>query len=230
MNKNCGKLIVIEGLDGTGKATQTKILLARLKKEKYEPVVFDFPQYHRFFGKLVATYLRGEFGQAHQVNPYFASMLYALDRWSISQKIKKSLEEGRIVLANRYSTANFLHQTGKIKNKFERIKFLKWLENLEFVFLGIPKPNLVIFLDLLPYFGKKLIKKKNQRNYLKGKKQDIHEKSISHLKDARNESKHLIKKYYWRKIICFKGKKILTRQDIANKIWLNLEKYKIIKV
>jgi len=224
-----GKLIVIEGLDGTGKATQTKLLIKKLKKEGYKIALFDFPQYHKFFGQMVGTYLRGEFGKAHEVNPYFASMLYAFDRWSVAEKIKKEIKSGKTVLCNRYSTANFLHQSGKLKNKTEKNKFLKWLEYLEFNFLKIPRPDLVIFLKVPPYLGQKLVKKKNRRAYLRGKKNDIHEKSRSHLTDAEREAPQLIKKFGWQKIDCLKDKKLLTKEEIAQMIWSTLRKYKIIR-
>jgi dTMP kinase len=215
-----GRLIVIEGLDGTGKATQTKLLLKKLKKEKYQTAVFDFPQYSKFFGKLVGSYLRGEFGQAHEVSPYFASMLYALDRSTVVDRIKGELKKNKIVICNRYSTANFLHQTGKIKDKNKKNKFLKWLEYLEFDFLKIPQPDLVLFLDLPPHLGQQLVKKKNKRAYLNGKKHDIHEKSSSHLKDAMREASQLIKRFNWQKIDCLKDKKLLSKEEIADKIWL----------
>lgn len=219
-----GKLIVIEGLDGTGKATQTKLLLKKLRKEKYSSVVFDFPQYNKFFGKLVGAYLRGEFGGVNEVNPYFASMFYAFDRWSVAKKIKEALNQRKIVLANRYSTANFLHQSGKIKKQKDRFKFLKWLEDLEFNFLKIPQPDLVFFLEMTPRLGQKLVRNKNFRAYLKGKKSDIHEKSRDHLIAARKQSKYLIKKFGWQKIICLKNNKILSRQEIADKIWCKITK------
>lgn len=214
-----GRLIVIEGLDGTGKATQTKLLLKKLKKEKYQTAVFDFPQYHQFFGKLVAAYLRGEFGKADEVNPYFASMLYALDRWSVAKKIQSALDRGKIVLANRYSTANFLHQTGKIKKKKKKAKFLKWLEYLEFDFFKIPRPDLVLFLAVPSYLGQKLVGKKNKRAYLNGKTHDIHEKSKSHLTDAEREARQLIKKFGWQKIKCLENKKLLPPEKINETIW-----------
>lgn len=215
-----GKLIVIEGLDGTGKATQTKLLLKKLKQEKFQTAVFDFPQYNKFFGQLVGAYLRGEFGQAHEVSPYFASMLYALDRWTVVENIEKELKRGKIVICNRYSTANFLHQSGKINNDQKRKIFLNWLEQLEFNFLKIPRPDLVLFLSMPSHFGQQLVGKKNKRAYLKGKKQDIHEKSSSHLMTAEQQAPRLIKKFHWRKIDCLKNNSILSPAEIAAKIWL----------
>lgn len=224
-----GKLVVIEGLDGAGKATQTRLLLKKLKKEKYQTIIFDFPQYHKFFGKLIGAYLRGEFGGAEEVSPYFASIFYAFDRWSVVEEIKKALNEGKIVLANRYSTANFLHQSGKIKKQKKRIQFLRWLECLEFDFLKIPKPDLVFFLNMPPCLGQKLVKNKAPRTYLKKKKQDIHEKSNKHLNTAKKQAPHLIKKYHWQKINCSRGGRVLSRQEVTQKIWEKMVKMLIKK-
>ena len=215
-----GRLIVIEGLDGTGKATQTKLLFKKLKKEKYPTIIFDFPQYHKFFGQMVGAYLRGEFGQAHEVNPYFASMLYAFDRWTVAEKINQEIKKGKIIICNRYSTANFLHQSGKIKDLKNKNIFFKWLNDLEFSFLKISQPDLVIFLNVPSQLGQKLVKKKNKRAYLQGKKNDIHEKSKSHLTDAEHEAPRLIKKFGWKKIDCLKDKKLLSKEKIAQKVWL----------
>jgi len=220
-----GKLIVIEGLDGAGKATQTKLLLNRLKKQGCQTAIFDFPQYQTFFGGLVAKYLRGEFGKAEEVSPYFASLLYALDRWQIKEKIKRNLKEGKIIISNRYSTSNFLHQTPKIKNRKEKEKFLKWLENLEFKLLDLPQPNLVLYLKTPYHLGQKLVKRKKQRKYLNGQKFDIHEKSNNHLKSAEKNSFFLIRKYHWQPISCTRNGKILPKKEIANKIWLMVKKY-----
>ncbi|MFN3301646.1 MAG: dTMP kinase [Patescibacteria group bacterium] len=210
--RHSGKLIVIEGLDGTGKATQTKILFEKLKKEGFSPVVFDFPLYHTFWGKIVALYLHGEYGQVSEVNPYFSSILYSLDRWQIKDKIRKFLKDRKIVIANRYSTSNFLYQSVKLKKKKEKEIFLKWLEKIEYKFFGLPKPDLVIYLKLPYYLSRKLLKKKN-------KKFDHHEKNEKFLKMVEKNSSFIIKKYHWKIVPCEKNKRILSKKEIAEKIW-----------
>lgn len=214
-----GKLIVLEGLDGSGKATQTALLLKRLKKEGYKIATTDFPQYEKFFGKLVGRYLAGEFGTAEQVSPYLASLLYGLDRWQAADKMKKWLKQGKIIVSNRYSTANMIHQAGKIKNAKRRKAFLKWLQRLEFNFFGIPRPDLIIYLAVPYRIGQKLVDHKGFRIYLKGKKRDIHEASKKHLREAEKVALELVKQYRWERIECVKKNQIFSREEIHEKIW-----------
>ena len=223
--KKKGQLIVIEGLDGTGKATQTRLLIRRLKKEGFSTAVLNFPQYQTFWGKIVAQYLRGEFGQVDKINSYFASLLYAFDRWQVKNKIKDWLKTGKIIIANRYSTSNFLYQTVKLKKKKEKEKFLKWLPKIEYQTFDLPKPDLVIYLKTPYYLGKKLLKKKKKRKYLKGEKFDHHEKSSNFLKMVEKNSSFLIKKYHWQIISCLKNGKILPKKEIAEKIWLIVKNF-----
>ncbi|PIR04899.1 MAG: thymidylate kinase, partial [Candidatus Liptonbacteria bacterium CG11_big_fil_rev_8_21_14_0_20_35_14] len=144
-----GKLIVIDGIDGSGKATQIKLLETRLKKEKIKVKTIDFPRYQdNFFGKLIGKYLSGIYGDFIKVAPRLASVLYAADRFESSQQIQNWLNLGFTVLADRYATANQIHQGGKISNLKERKDFLKWLDTMEYEIFKIPKPDLVIYLDL----------------------------------------------------------------------------------
>lgn len=221
MSKKKGKLIVIDGLDGSGKATQTKLLLARLKKEGYKTAVTDFPQYYTaFFGRMVGRYLSGEFGKANQVSPYLASILYALDRWQAKEKMQKWLKEGRIIVSNRYVSANQIHQTAKIKGGKEKEKFLKWLDEMEFKVLGIPRPDLILYLNIPFKIGQRLVIKKGTRGYIGGVKRDIHERDKKHLSDAQKQCFKLVQKYArWHEIECIKNGKLLSKKEIAEKVW-----------
>jgi dTMP kinase len=221
MSNKKGKLIVIDGLDGSGKATQTKLLLKRLKKEGYKTAVTDFPQYYTsFFGKMVGRYLAGEFGTIKQVSPYLASILFAADRWQAKAKMEKWLAQGRIVISNRYVSANQIHQTAKIKGKKQKEKFLKWLENMEFKVFGIPRPNLLVFLNVPYQIGQRLVIKKGTRRYMGGIKKDIHEASTSHLTAAQKQIFDLIKKHNnWKQVDCYKNRKLLSRQEIEELVW-----------
>jgi dTMP kinase len=215
MGKIKGKLIVFEGLDGSGKTTQVKILFKKLKKLGYKAVIYDFPQYSNFFGKLIDKYLSGEFGEINKANPYFISLLYAFDRWQIKEELKKDLKD-KIVIADRYSTSNFIYQGAKIKNKKEKEKFFKWLENLEFKILGLPIPDLVLYLKV-PY--------KISQKLIKNRKKDLHERSISYLKKVEKNSSYLIKKYNWKVIKSVKKNRILPKKEIAEKIWQIVKNY-----
>lgn len=232
MQKNKkGKFIVIDGIDGSGKATQTKLLVKRLKKEKFKTATIDFPQYYNnFFGKMTGRYLSGEFGAADEVNPYLASVLYALDRWESKDFILKELEKNKIVVCDRYASANMIHQGGKIKEKKEKEKLIKWLEEMEFKILKISEPDLVIYLDIPYDIGQKLVDKKSKREYTKGKKRDIHESDDGHLINARLQALKLVKKNKnWLKINCIKNNELLSPEEISDLIWSKLENFLVQK-
>jgi dTMP kinase len=214
-----GKLIVIEGTDGSGKATQTDLLIKTLKDEGKKVSKADFPRYGERSAAMVEDYLNGKFGSAEQVGPYPGSIFYAVDRYAASFEIKDSLDKEEIVVSNRYVSANMGHQTGKIKDLIERDKFLAWLEDLEFGIFGIPKPD-VVFLLLMPVeVGQLLVDKKGKRDYTTGR--DIHEADLQHLKDAENAYRYCAAKYGWQVIECAKGNSIediRKPEDIAREI------------
>lgn len=224
-NKTKGKLIVIDGIDGSGKATQTKLLIKRLKKEKFKIATIDFPQYYNnFFGELIGRFQNNEFGNAPKISPYLASILYAADRWETKEKIEKWLEDGRIVLLDRYSSSNQIHQGGKISNPKEREKFLKWLEKMEFNIFKIPKPDAIIFLNVPYKISKKLLTKKNSRSYIKNAKSDKVEKSRVYQESSYQQSLSLVRKYNnWTEINCIKNNKLLSIEEINDLIWNRVE-------
>ena len=162
-----GKIFVIDGTDGSGKQTQFMKLQERLTKENINYKTVSFPNYDSPSSSLVKMYLSGEFGtDAKKISPYIASTFYAADRYAT---YKKDLEEyynnGGIILADRYTTANMVHQAGKIYNKEEREKFLNWLWDYEFNLYGLPIPNEVFFLKMPPEKSLELIKdRENKRN------------------------------------------------------------------
>lgn len=223
-----GKFIVIDGTDGSGKATQTKLLVKRLKKEGHKVKTIDFPQYKKnIFGQMVGRYLSGEFGGASEVSPYLASTLYAADRFETKNRIKKWLEAGCIVIADRYASSNQIHQGGKIKNNEERKTFLDWLEVMEYKIFKIPKPDGIIYLDVPLKFSVNLLKEKkaqSKKKYLKGKK-DIHENDLRHLQDAKNSAIKLIEKFNnWKRIECVEKGKLMSIEDIGDIIWNEVAK------
>jgi len=225
-NKFKGKLIVIDGIDGAGKATQTKILIKHLKKLKHKTATLDFPQYYNnFFGKMTGRFLNGEFGDAPSTNPYLASVLYAADRWETKNKIEKWLREGKIVILDRYSSSNQIHQGGKISDPKKRKQFLDWLEEMEFNVFKIPKPDLIIFLNVPYKISKKLLTKKVSRNYIKSAKNDKVEKSRIYQESSYSQSLNLVKKYNnWIEINCVKNNELLSPEKISDLIWDKLER------
>lgn len=179
-----GKFIVIDGTDGSGKTTQTKLLVERLINMGFLVEMADFPQYNQKSAGLVEEYLNGRYGSPDEVGPYRASIFYACDRYDASLKIKKWLEEGKIVIANRYVASNMGHQGGKIKNGLERKNFFDWLYKLEYELFNIPMPDLNVILHVDAAVAQKLVDKKGARDYVGGIKRDIHEADIKHLKQA----------------------------------------------
>ena len=197
-----GKLIVIDGTDGSGKGTQTEKLVERLKAEGYSVFMLDFPRYGERSAVLVEDYLNGKFGSAEEVGPYRASVFFACDRFAASKDIKERLERGEIGISNRYVSANMGHQAGKISDSFERDKFLDWLKELEFGIFGIPEPDCQILLYADPEVAQKLVDKKGARDYVGGEKRDIHEADINHLKNASDAFLYCAGKFGWNVVKC----------------------------
>lgn len=215
-----GKFIVIDGTDGSGKGTQTKILASKLRAKKYKVKIIDFPQYGKRSAGLVEKYLNGSYGTAEEVGPYRASIFYACDRYDASFKIKKWLEEGNIVISNRYVTANMGHQGGKINNLAERKKFFKWLDNLEYEIFEIPKPDAKIILHVDAAVAQKLVDSKEKRNYIKKGKRDIHEKDIKHLRKAEKVYLEMVKTFKdFHLVECTEKGNIMTKEKISNLVW-----------
>lgn len=219
-----GKFIVIEGTDGSGKATQLKLLAEYFKSKKKNFEISDFPQYDNFSSAFVAKYLRGEYGSAEEVGPYRGSIFYAVDRYDKSFDINKWLKDGKIVISNRYVSANMGHQTGKIRGKKERDNFLDWLNNLEYKIFGIPKPNITILLYVSPEIGQKLVDNKASRSYVNGKKRDIHEADLDHLKKASEAYLYVAKKYKWIVIDCAPNGVMNSRESIHKEILKKLRR------
>lgn len=215
-----GKLFVIDGTDGSGKQTQFDLLKKHLDEEQIDYRTVSFPNYDSPSSSLVKMYLSGEFGEnAKDVSPYIASTFYAADRYATFQKeYKKYYEAGGIILADRYTTANMVHQAGKIDNKEEREKFLNWLFDLEFNLYGLPVPNKVFFLNMPPEKVKELIKNRENK-FTHNSQKDIHERDEKHLQDAYNAACSLVEKYNWNEIKCVRNKEIRTREDIHQEIF-----------
>lgn len=220
-----GKLIVIEGTDGSGKAEQTKKLIERLEKLKIKVKILDFPQYGMPSAYFVEEYLRGVYGGLGEVGPYKASIFYSLDRFDISFKVKEWLKDGYLVISNRYTASNMGHQGAKLQGE-ERIKLIKWIYELEYNILGIPNPDINFFLHIPAEISYELIEKKKEREYLQGKKRDIHEASLDHLKFAEESYLTTLKLYPNEFILieCVEKGKLMTIDKISEIIWEKLIK------
>lgn len=221
-----GKLFVIDGTDGSGKQTQLKQLEERLTKEGIDYKKVSFPNYDSPSSSLVKMYLSGEFGaHAKDVSPYIASTFFAADRYATYKKdLEDYYKNGGIILADRYTTANMVHQAGKIADKQEREKFLDWLWDYEFNLYGLPIPTKSFFLNMPPDYAEELMKNRENKFTHEAKK-DIHESDKSHLIDAYNAACDLVDKYDWYEVKCVKNGQIRTIDDIHGEIYNEIKKY-----
>jgi len=219
-----GKFIVIDGTDGSGKGTQTDILIQRLADSKYPVFKINFPQYGQPSAGLVENYLNGQYGSAQAVGPYAASIFYACDRYDASFNIRQALLENKIVIADRYVTANMGHQGGKIIDDDDRQEFFAWLEHLEYKIFNIPRPDLNIILHVDAAIAQKLIDQKEPREYAKGQKRDIHEADLEHLRLAEKVYLQLADIMPNTKLIeCVQDGRIMTREIISDLVWQEVQ-------
>lgn len=219
-----GKFIVIEGTDGSGKGTQFKLLVSKLKELDYEVETADFPQYGKPSAGLVQEYLNGKYGTADEVGPHVASIFYACDRYDASFKLQTHLKAGKIIVANRYETSNRAFQGQKISDPMQRKKFYEWITDLEYNIFKIPRPDLVIFLHVPPEIGQQLVSKKEKRSYT-DKTHDIHEADIDLLKRTEKVYLELSKEPNWVKVDCIKEDRLMSIKEIHKKILDVVKKY-----
>lgn len=212
-----GTLIVIEGLDGSGKATQTQLLLEALSEKKDQQVKkISFPNYNSPSSALVKMYLNGEFAQsAQQVNPYAASCFYSVDRYaSYQMDWAEFYQAGGVILADRYTTSNAVHQCAKLPPK-EWDAYLQWLFSFEYQKMELPKPDLVLYLDVAPSISQKLLL---TRYNGKENQKDLHEKDTAYLQKSRQAAEYCIQALGWKRIVCTYQEKMRLQQDIHQEI------------
>ncbi len=181
-----GRLIVIEGSDSSGKEKQSRLLRNALLLRGYGVAFYDFPNYESFFGKLIGRYLRGEFGSVFEVSPFLVSPMYALDRYLKKDQIKKDIDEGKILVFNRYVGSNLAHMSAKLPAS-ERPGFIEWMEQMEYVELGMPLEEISLFLHVPAQKGQELTLKKDAKVYMEGTgraRGDIHESDLYFLEQS----------------------------------------------
>ncbi len=209
-----GKLIVIDGIDGSGKSTQLELLRQELQLAGHKTEAIKFPRHSQVTAYFVDEYLKGLYGD---LNPYAASIFYAIDRFEASRTIKNWLEDGKIVLSDRYVVANAGHQGSRISDAAERLKFFKWLDNLEYNIFGIPKPDLNIILNMPAMTAHRLLK--NRRTDEKHT-DNMHQRSLTHLRQAQESYVQIAKLFPNTKMIeCLVGKNVISSTEIHNKAW-----------
>lgn len=220
-----GQFIVIDGNDGSGKATQTELLMQRLKKEKVKVKKIDFPQYTKnVFGKLLFEALKeGKHGNFIDVSPKIASAIYAADRFESSGMIRKWLEQGYTIISDRYVSANQIHQGGKIRDEASRKDFVKWLETIEFKIFKIPKPDVIVYLHVPLEVSLELIR---TRALERKEKVDQAESDAKYLFESHaNALKIIEQNNKWVKIDCVTNGSMRNKEDIHEEIAKKLKKY-----
>lgn len=211
-----GKLIVIEGLDGSGKATQAQRLFEALKNSGENVIKISFPDYDSDSSALVKMYLNGEFGtDPNSVNPYAASSFYAVDRFaSYAKNWKQFYLDGGIVIADRYTTSNAIHQCAKLPEE-QWESFIKWLFEYEYRLIGIPEPYRTVYLRVDPNVSQELMTKRYDGNE---SKKDIHEANLDYLKRSRQAADFCAKALEWRIVECIGGGCMRTVDDISKEV------------
>ena len=212
-----GKLIVIEGTDGSGKSTQFRLLTERLQQEGYAFKQLEFPQYGEPSSALIKMYLGGEFGSnPSDVNAYAASVFFSVDRYASYKKFwGQWYEEGGLVLSARYTTSNAVHQASKMPEDQQQ-DFLGWLYEFEYGKMGLPKPDLVIYLDVPTDFTEKMMR---SREAATNTHADIHEQDLEYLATCRRTGKAAAKFYDWTVIDCVRDGAMRTIEDIQEEIY-----------
>jgi dTMP kinase len=196
-----GKLIAVEGIDGSGKRTQVDLLTLTLKSRGHSVYSTGFPQYDSWFGKMVGQFLNGDFGSLENVDPHFSALLYAGDRFESKFKLEAALDNGQIVLVDRYIGSNLAHQTARVPPA-KRSEFLAWIEHLEYNVYGLPRESLILYLRVPPQEAQRLITLKAARSYTSAQK-DLQEASFRHLQDAAEMYDSLSRSVPWATIQCF---------------------------
>ncbi len=238
-----GKLIVVEGTDGSGKTVQANLLVERLSSEGHKVQMTDFPQYGKsFFANMIEKYLKGVYGwpqalrdhlkthpltktesvesRPDEVNPYLTSLLYAGDRWEAKGQMNKWLDDGNIIISNRYVCSNMAHQGAKIGNAGERKKFFEWIEELEYKVSAIPKPYLTIYLHVPIEISRELIKARTKESEGLKSEVDLHEGDLGYMKRVQETYIELAgSDSNWLTIECTKNNQLKPREEIAEEIW-----------
>ena len=212
-----GKLIVFEGTDGSGKSTQFSLLTKRLRAEQVEFRTMVFPQYSEPSSALIRMYLGGEFGtKPSDVNAYAASTFYAVDRYASYQKVWKTYyRQGGLILSDRYTTSNAVHQASKEPPE-RREELFRWLQDFEYNRLELPRPDIVIYLDVPTELTGEMLRKRENRTHTHA---DIHEQNMDYLRQCRAVGMDAATHYGWTVIHCARNGKMRSIEEIHQEIY-----------
>jgi len=216
-----GKLIAVEGIDGSGKQTQVRLLSQALESRGHRVLSTGFPQYNSWFGKMVGQFLNGDFGPHH--DPHFTALLYAGDRFECKGPIVAALEQGQIVITDRYVASNLAHQTARSSPE-KREEFRAWIEHLEYGIYGLPKEDLVLYLRVPPIQAQSLVAKKSARTYTDSA-HDILESDLRHLQAAADIYDQLARRPNWKTVECYDARSDSLRapEDIGHQVLIAVQ-------
>lgn len=215
-----GTLIVIEGTDGSGKRTQSELLLQYCREQNKAAQLISFPRYQgSFYGELYARFLNGEFGSLEAVDPHLAATIVGLDRMLAKEQLETWLYEGDLVIADRYTPSNMAHQGARVSSD-KREEFWQWINQMEYEVNQIPREDVVIFLYVPADHARKLVETKGDRSYLRGKKKDILEEAENHQEQVERVYLELAEKFrHWEKVVCVDSAGHLkSKEDIQAEI------------
>jgi dTMP kinase len=221
-----GKLIVIDGGDGSGKTVQAKLLLNYLKKQGKNVMYADFPRYDKFFGKLINRYLYREFEDSYSISPYFLSLAYGLDRMGLRDEMIRFLKNGGVVISNRYTTSNMAHQSARL-HEGERKAFVSWIKEFEYGELKLPEPDLVVYLHVPWKVGLELTDRDvKTRPHTPGDTADIAEADMHHREETEKVFLQLSKtEKNWVKVDCVDlNGKLMKPEEIHITVIKTIEK------
>lgn len=219
-----GKLIVVDGVDSSGKQTQVEVLYNKLKAEGLKVKRISFPNYESNSSALVKMYLAGDLGtNPDELDPYAISTFYAADRYiSYITDWKKDLDDGYIIIADRYVSSNMIHQAAKIKDINAKKIFLDWLDSFEYGVYKLPRPDIVIFLNMPVEQAVKLMA--DRKNKITGdEKKDIHERDVAYLQESYNNAMFIANEYSWNIVNCVNNSAIRKIEDIASEIYSDVK-------
>lgn len=228
-----GKFVVIDGNDGSGKGTQTQLLQEYLEHKQIPHESFDFPQYNTFHGQMVGRFLSGEFGSLETVSPYLITYAYAADRQTAAPKILHALQEGKIVVANRYVSSNLAHQSSRLPED-QQDQFIEWNQKFEYKENGIPKEDLLLYLFVPHSKAQELMQNPDRENreYAQGQQIDLVEGDAQYLSNSEKAYLRLSEKYdHWVKLVCVDAAgNMRSREEIHEEIKKILEERGILPV
>lgn len=215
-------LIAIEGIDGSGKGTQAQLLAKRLNDYGEDVDLIQFPRYtETVFGHEIGLYLNGEFGDLMSVHPKLGALLYAGDRFETRERLIELLNHDRAIVCDRYTPSNQAHHAAKLPSE-QWDQFFEWVELLEYGVFSIPRPDLVVFLDVDATLAAQLIKKKPKRNYT-ARAADIHEINETYQAKVFEAYHHLVARNNWVRVDCMSGRSMKCETEVASIVWQHVE-------